>query len=389
MARKKSAFRRWFSIRRLRWLAMRGVALICQPIAVFFNFPSKSVSAIECSAVIFENAEVPVILEHSPGEAEGLLSKAAYNDTGGSADTTGGRAVMRHQACIVKDCTLLGHTLTVIHQRAFRLVSYDRMPGNWNFAKPAILRRKLAPPGRLHLLSGTNNYFHFFANGVLPVLRFLQQNPDEKLTLVSPEHAPLYVNETISALLHYFPSLRQLILRSDEKLVDAEAVWLFGLCSNFEWMPIDRDSASLLRSVLNEYWGSAYRPPGIIASRLLLDRGDSKLRRMTDRKSIHGYLRNRGFEEFIAHPNNFQEQIARFSAAKEVVAVHGAGLTNLLFCDSGTQVTEIFPSNFVKSTYFWLSKRLGLEYRFVVGGAGDYDQAFEVGIDRVRAQFEQ
>ncbi|MFK7943264.1 MAG: hypothetical protein AB8B85_10180, partial [Paracoccaceae bacterium] len=71
-----------------------------------------------------------------------------------------------------------------------------------------------------------------------------------------------------------------------------------------------------------------------------------------------------------------------------VVAVHGAGLTNLLFCRPGTRVIEIFPGNFVKSPYWWLCRQLGLVHIPVTGGPGDYDQHFEVDIAAVTQALE-
>ena len=68
----------------------------------------------------------------------------------------------------------------------------------------------------------------------------------------------------------------------------------------------------------------------------------------------------------------------RFSNADIVVAVHGAGLTNLLFARPGTAVIELFPENCVKSTYLWLSNRINLNHTALLGSAGDYHQAFHV-----------
>ena len=69
--------------------------------------------------------------------------------------------------------------------------------------------------------------------------------------------------------------------------------------------------------------------------------------------------------------------------------MHGAGLGNLAFCRPGTQVIELFPENFTKSTYLWLSKRLGLDYSWLIGEPGDYDQAFALNEDLLRDKLEK
>ena len=40
----------------------------------------------------------------------------------------------------------------------------------------------------------------------------------------------------------------------------------------------------------------------------------------------------------------FRDQVALFRDAETVVAPHGGGLTNLVFCDPGTKVIELFPA---------------------------------------------
>jgi capsular polysaccharide biosynthesis protein len=56
------------------------------------------------------------------------------------------------------------------------------------------------------------------------------------------------------------------------------------------------------------------------------------------------------------------EQIALMQRAEAVMGIHGAGLTNLAFCQPGTIAIEIFPSNAVLP-YFWsLAQVVGLNY---------------------------
>ena len=96
-------------------------------------------------------------------------------------------------------------------------------------------------------------------------------------------------------------------------------------------------------------------------------------------------MQSEGFDSFTARNENHAEQIARFRSARIVVSVHGSGLANLLFCRRGTHVIEIFPADFVKSTYWWMARRLSLRYQPVFGGIGDYRQRVRIDIDQVLA----
>ena len=50
-----------------------------------------------------------------------------------------------------------------------------------------------------------------------------------------------------------------------------------------------------------------------------------------------------------------------------MVAPHGAGLTNLTFCQPGTQVIEIFSPGYITPLYWFLSNICGLEHYVLCG----------------------
>jgi len=68
--------------------------------------------------------------------------------------------------------------------------------------------------------------------------------------------------------------------------------------------------------------------------------------------------------------------------------VHGEALTNLLFCQPGTLVIELFPLNYIKSDFCWLALRLGLRYQPILGFLGDDWQTFYIKPRDVRAAVE-
>jgi len=54
--------------------------------------------------------------------------------------------------------------------------------------------------------------------------------------------------------------------------------------------------------------------------------------------------------------------VAIFSSAKTLISVHGAGLANLVFCHSSTNVIEMFNELYRPKMYESLSRRLKLNY---------------------------
>lgn len=61
------------------------------------------------------------------------------------------------------------------------------------------------------------------------------------------------------------------------------------------------------------------------------------------------------------------EQIKTFSKAKFIVGPHGAGLTNLAFCNPGTKVVEFFSPNYINPCYWHLGTFYDLNYRPFIG----------------------
>ncbi|NJM35167.1 MAG: glycosyltransferase family 61 protein [Rhodomicrobium sp.] len=152
-------------------------------------------------------------------------------------------------------------------------------------------------------------------------------------------------------------------------------LWLYHGGANAEWLPADRDAAERLSGLLRQHY-RLDEPQG--GGLMFLSRGDAKQRRLINEDGIMMLASFNGFERFEAHAGNHAEQVRRFAEADAVIAVHGAGLTNMLFMRPGATVIEAFPADCVKSTYFWLARRLGLNYMPLIGCLGNYKQAFKL-----------
>lgn len=97
-----------------------------------------------------------------------------------------------------------------------------------------------------------------------------------------------------------------------------------------------------------------------------INRRDTTARNVLNEPEVEAALAEYGIESFALTGMPFLEQVALFNRAKVVVAVHGAGLTNLVFSRPGTPMLEFFPESFVQSFFLELTQRLDLPYRHLV-----------------------
>jgi capsular polysaccharide biosynthesis protein len=101
--------------------------------------------------------------------------------------------------------------------------------------------------------------------------------------------------------------------------------------------------------------------------RLYISRRDADRRHVLNEEALLTPLRDRGFQCVTLRGRSVAEQLTLFGSAEIVVAPHGAGLTNLLFCRPRTSIVEILPPEFVNPVYWVISNHLDLRYFCAVG----------------------
>lgn len=102
------------------------------------------------------------------------------------------------------------------------------------------------------------------------------------------------------------------------------------------------------------------RPP---FRRLYLTRAGASQRQILNEDELLTSLLPLGFQKLDLATLPVKEQARLFAEAEIVVAPHGAGLTNLAFCQPGTQVVELFPDTYQNPCYERLSQMLHLDYQ--------------------------
>lgn len=109
------------------------------------------------------------------------------------------------------------------------------------------------------------------------------------------------------------------------------------------------------------------------SDKVFISRQKASYRRIKNENEIFAHLEPLGFKRYNLEDLSVKDQKFLFANAKIVISPHGAGLTNLIFCQPGTKVLEIFQSH-EDDTYCYLSQILALDYhclkttKFVKGG---------------------
>ena len=117
-------------------------------------------------------------------------------------------------------------------------------------------------------------------------------------------------------------------------------------------------------SWIPKYLQQEFAPAKPIASkksRVYISRSTRGSRNISNESEIKSLLALRGFETVEFENLSIQEQAELMSGAEVVVGVHGAGFTNLSFCQAGTKVVEIF-GDYIVPCYWALSTVAGLDY---------------------------
>ncbi len=101
-------------------------------------------------------------------------------------------------------------------------------------------------------------------------------------------------------------------------------------------------------------------------SKIYISRKNAGTRRVINEDAVETFLMKYGFKTLFLEQMTVLEQLTEFANATDVIAPHGAGLTNLIYAQEGTRVLEFFSGQYVNKCYAELSGESKLEYYYAV-----------------------
>lgn len=89
-------------------------------------------------------------------------------------------------------------------------------------------------------------------------------------------------------------------------------------------------------------------------------------RKVINEDEVREVLRTYNFEIIEDVARGLDEQIDLFRSASAIVTPHGAALTNMLWCDEGTTIVELFNQGYMPNYYYYMSIALGHPYSCLI-----------------------
>ncbi|MDY6804394.1 MAG: tetratricopeptide repeat protein [Cyanobacteriota bacterium] len=312
--------------------------------------------------------------------------------TGGTLGGTGGTPVLRASALPTfvakvpggrawimpkKSYWMLCHAIAIITPDDYLLADVSRdYPGQLPGCEKhdptqhlAFSKEEWTPveriDGKVAILSSLsgNVYFHWMVD-LLPRIEILRRagiRLDEIDWFVVNNYKSPFQQETLAAL--GVPPEK--VLASDRHPhIQAEELIVPSFGSHLGWL-----QPWGLNFLRNLFLTPKVRSKKGFPERIYISREKAKYRRVLNEGEVQELLSEYGFITVSPESMSLENQIALFAAAKTIVAPHGSGLTNIIFCQPGTKIIEFVAPHYLRYYYWGISQQLGLEHYYLPGEA--------------------
>ena len=123
---------------------------------------------------------------------------------------------------------------------------------------------------------------------------------------------------------------------------------------------------------------------------LYICRGGASNRPLRNEAAVARLCADRGYQVVRLEKLAVMDQVALFAGARRIVAPHGAGLANLLFCRPGAALLELHMDRYVNWCFRRLAATVEVRYGCMIGqaepGEGTvHARAWSLGLDQLEA----
>ena len=229
-------------------------------------------------------------------------------------------------------------------------------------------------------LSTHNNtsYFHWLIQPSLQTISLIKNFNKIKL------NSYFYINSIYKNNLPSFvkETLKVLKIKKEQLIYEnCTSKNFYCLYQNNQYNLVNKDHVFFLRKIfLKKKIISKNTNPYIYISRKFSNRG------LRNDDEIYNFLKIKyNFKRVFLEKLSLNNQIKTFHNAKIIIATHGAGSANIVFCKKNISIFEIFPdNNFSNMSIYNISKILNINYGYILGSKLFYDNNFLVNIQKIK-----
>ena len=269
----------------------------------------------------------------------------------------------------------------IINRNSLFRYSFPYFDNPWfGASKPAVLKTIIRKTSQVvetaaHVHYRWNNYYHFFVD-VLTMMEALDlaNIPDSVPVIVPNNYTTVsYVKqyETIMG-----PFKRKIIIMDKVSKIRVRKLFI---AKEPLFSPITLIAPhKLIEKVVGKNTPT-------FPERIFVTRYPKFKRTLRNNSEIAAFLEGRGYTVIEASDYTLAEQVQLFNKARYIVSIHGASLTNLLFCKPGqVKLVELFADNFQVSCYEQLSIMMDIAYTRLVGSPLGNDSYFEIDLEELK-----
>ena len=208
----------------------------------------------------------------------------------------------------------------------------------YSWPQPNIRVPRFTLPGEFILLPN-NGYYHWLIEDLPVFLKSLAVAPAAKVLL--PKDAASYVREVAGLLNNEIVHFGSPI-RVERLVMTGKTAGMGSPLGGLTPHPADV-------AILREFF-ARYLEPGSCGRKLYLSRVGQK-RSPANEAALEFDVEKHGFEPFDGTRMSLFAQISLFSSARQLIGMHGAALSNIVWAPEGVDVCEIFSSGYMPSCY--------------------------------------
>jgi capsular polysaccharide biosynthesis protein len=223
-----------------------------------------------------------------------------------------------------------------------------------------VIARRLKGNTAVIGTAGANIYYHWMID-ILPRLAMVAK-------MISWDKVDHFITG-FTQLPFQTETLSRLNIPVD-KIIASNENWNFHIKADYLFVPslagpLDQPQplqVDFLRSLFKD--SISTQPPFRM---LYISRKKTGRRAIVNEDELIACLSKHHFEVIDCEEMSVAEQAGLFSEAAIIIGSHGSAFTNLVFCNPGTTVIDIFNDSHINPCFWLISKLVNLNYHFMSG----------------------